>query len=375
LRTNLAIDKTLPLEINATLEGIFSKTYNNINFTNLNRQENETFEFEGVDKRPRYTTSSNDPTKSGYNSASRLDANYEEIVYLQNTNEGYSYNISFQLQKLFDFGLNVSASYSFGHSYDLNSGTSSVAYSNWRYVNQVNGLNSLELSKSNFDPGSRFVGFVSYQKEYLNKKMSTHISLYYNGQSGQPLSYIYNGDMNYDGSSNDLIYIPKTMADINLVPYTTKDAEGNNIIHSPEEQWTALDAYLSSDEYLKENRGGYAERNGARLPFQNNFDLRLMQEFKVQTGTVTNKLQISFDLLNLGNLLNSDWGHQYYATNLQSTLINYTGLENTGTSSAPNFTNKPKFTYTGGGLVNSNPYSASDLSSRWRGQIGIRYIF
>ena len=374
-RTNLAIDKTLPGEINATVEGIFSKTYNNINFTNLNRQVNETFVFDGVDKRPRYSTSSNDPTKSGYNSASRLDANYEEIIYLQNTNKGYSYNVSVQLQKLFDFGLNASVAYSYGHSYDLNSGTSSVAYSNWRYVNQVNGLNNLELTKSNFDPGSRFIGFVSYQKEYLNKSMSTHISLYYNGQSGQPLSYIYNGDMNYDGSVNDLVFIPKTSADINLVSYTTKDADGNTITHSPEEQWTALDAYLAGDDYLKEHRGEYAERNGARLPFQHNFDLRLMQEFKLKTGTITNKLQISFDLLNLGNLFNSDWGRQYYASNLQSNLINYTGLENLGTSSAPNFTNKPKFTYTGGGLVNGNPYSASDLSSRWRGQIGIRYIF
>jgi hypothetical protein len=205
--------------------------------------------------------------------------------------------------------------------------------------------------------------------------MSTQISLYYNGQSGQPLSFIYNGDMNYDGSSNDLIYIPKTSADINLVAYTTKDADGNTVNHTPEEQWTALDAYLNTDEYLKEHRGEYSERNGARLPFQHNFDLRIMQEFKVKTGPITNKLQISFDLLNIGNLFNTDWGRQYTASNLQSTLINYTGLEDLDSSSAYNFSNKPKFTYTGGGLVSGNPYSASDYLSRWRGQIGIRYIF
>lgn len=369
-RTNLAVDKTLPGDINVTLEGIFSKTYNNINFTNLNRQVNELFSFDGVDKRQRYTTSSNVTTASGYNSAARIDSKYEEIVYLQNTNKGYSYNFSLQLQKLFDFGLNASIAYSFGHSYDLNSGTSSVAYSNWRYVNQVNGLNNLELTKSNFDPGSRFVGFISYQKEYLNKMMSTQISLYYNGQSGQPLSYIYNGDMNYDGTVNDLVFIPKTSSDINLIPYTTT-VDGNTVTHSPAEQWTALDAYIQGDDYLKEHRGEYAERNGARLPFQHNFDLRIMQEFKLKTGTITNKLQVSFDLLNIGNLFNSDWGRQYYATNLQSNLIDFKGLEKIGTI----YTNKPTFTYTGGGLVNGNPYSASDLSSRWRGQIGIRYIF
>lgn len=206
----------------------------------------------------------------------------------------------------------------------------------------------------------------------MNKSMSTSISLYYNGQSGQPLSYIYNGDMNYDGTTNDLIYIPKQQSDINLV---TIPASGSTPAVTPDEQWKQLNAFIESDKYLREHRGEYAERNGARLPFQNNFDVRIMQEFKVKTGSVTNKFQVSFDLLNIGNLFNSDWGRQYSATNLQSTLINYTGLENLGTSQAPNFTNKPKFTYTGGGLVNGNPYSASDFYSRWRGQIGIRYIF
>ena len=115
--------------------------------------------------------------------------------------------------------------YSYGHSEDLNSGTSSVAYSNWRYVNNVGGLNNLELTRSNFDVGSRVVGFVSYLKKYLNDNMSTQVSLFYTGQSGQTLSYIYDGDMNYDGSSNDMIYIPKQMSDINLVPYTPSGAQ------------------------------------------------------------------------------------------------------------------------------------------------------
>ena len=374
-RTNLAIDKTLPYGINATIEGIFSKTFNNINFTNLNRQKNETFEFIGVDKRPRYTTISNIATTPGYNSASRIDPNYEEIVYLNNTNEGYSYNVSFQLQKLFDFGLDASIAYSYGESYDLNSGTSSVAYSNWRFVNQVNGLNNLELSKSNFDPGSRVVGFVSYKKEYMNKSMSTNISLYYNGQSGQPLSYIYNGDMNYDGASNDLIYIPAQQSDINLVAIPAK---GTVAEVTANQQWAQLNAFIEGDAYLSEHRGEYAKRNGARLPFQHNFDVRIMQEFKLKTGPITNKLQISFDLLNVGNLFNSDWGRQYSASNLQSTLINYTGLVDTDANSNDkiyNFSNTPSFTYTGGGLVNNNPYSASDFFSRWRGQFGIRYIF
>ena len=125
-RTNLAIDQKLPWGIIATVEGIFSKTYNNVNFINLNRQVDPAFTFAGVDQRPRYISG-------------RIDPNFEEIIKFENTNEGYSYNFVFMLQKQFDNGFNAQASYTYGKSMDLNSGTSSVAYSNWRYVNNVYG--------------------------------------------------------------------------------------------------------------------------------------------------------------------------------------------------------------------------------------------
>jgi hypothetical protein len=374
-RSNIGIDKVLPGGVVGTIEGIYSKTYNNINFINLNRDAQTDFTFVGVDQRPRYTTASTDPKNKGYVSAARIDANFEEIIKLENSNEGYSYNFVFQLKKDFKNGFNTMAAYTYGHSEDLNSGTSSVAYSNWRYVNNVGGLNDLKLSRSNFDMGSRVIGFVSYQKAYAQDKMSTQVSLFYTGQSGQTLSYIYNGDMNYDGSSNDLIYIPAQMSDINLIPYTTKDAAGASVTVTPQEQWDKLNAFIEGDKYLKANRGGYAERNGARLPFQNQFDVKVLQEFKFKTGNTTNKFQLSFDIQNIGNLINSDWGRQYYASNQQNSLIDFKGLENLGTSTAVNYSNKPTFTYTGGSLMKNKSYSASDLASRWRAQIGLRYIF
>ena len=353
-RTNLAIDQKLPFGIIATAEGIFSKTYNNVNFINLNRQVDPNFTFVGVDQRPRYISG-------------RIDANFEEIIKFKNTNEGYSYNFVFMLNKQFDNGLNASTSYTYGKSMDLNSGTSSVAYSNWRYVNNVYGLNDLRLTRSNFDLGSRITGLLSYRKEYLNSMLATQVSLYYNGQSGQPNSYIYNGDMNNDGtgsaaSGNDMIFIPASQSDINLItiPATTTAAAV-----TPDEQWAALDAFISNDPYLSKHRGAYAERNAARLPFQNQFDFRLLQEFKIKVGSTTNKLQLSFDILNVGNLINKEWGHSIYTSNQAFMLINYKGLVGS----------TPTFTYDGSGQTNGHAYYLSDYSSRFRCQVGLRYIF
>jgi len=347
-RTNIAIDKKLPWGLFGTVEAIFSKTYNNVNFINLNREVDPTFTFNGIDKRPRYKTG-------------RIDPNFDEIVKFENTDKGYSYNFVAMLQKEFQKGFMAQVSYSYGKSTDLNSGTSSVAYSNWRYVNNVYGPNDLRLSRSNFDMGSRITGLVSYHISYMRNKLTTQISLFYNGQSGQPVSYIYNGDMNNDGTNNDLIFIPATQADINLVDITGTNPK------TAAEQWSELDAFIKKDKYLNTHRGEYAERNGARLPFQNQFDLKLLQDIKINTGGNTNKLQLSFDILNIGNMINKKWGRSYFLTNQQFSVINYTGLV-TGTST-------PKFTFNPSGLTNGKPYSLSDIGSRWRAQIGLRYIF
>lgn len=374
-RTNLAVDKQLPWGLIATVEGIFSKTYNNINFINLNRQEQTGFEFSGPDNRTRYTTRSTDPTNKDYVTAARIDGNYEEIIKLENTDLGYSYNFVFQLQKTLDKGFSGSLAYTYGDSKDVNSGASSVALSNWQFVNHVNGANNLPITRSNFSMGSRVSGFVTYRKEYLNNMMATQVSLFYNGQSGQPFSYRYNGDLNYDGTSNDLVYIPRDASEINLVADKIT-VNGASVDLTPEQQWENLNAFIESDAYLSEHRGSYMQRNGARMPFQHQFDLRILQDFAVNTNNSKHRIQLSIDVLNVGNLFNDDWGKVYAMTNQEFALINFKGLKNDDTTGAFNYSsNTPLYSYTGGGLTNGKAWTAVDLLSRWRMQFGLRYIF
>ncbi len=170
--------------------------------------------------------------------------------------------------------------------------------------------------------------------------------------------------MNNDGTSNEMIYIPANQSDINLIDIPVSAT--NLTLITADEQWMALDVFISGNKYLNIHRGEYAERNAARLPFSHQFDIRLLQEIKVKSGGFTNKLQITLDILNFGNMLNKKWGHSIYASNQQFSLINCKGQVTTTT---------PTFTYDASGQTNGNPYLFSDFLSCWRGQIGLRYIF
>ena len=351
-RVNAAVDQRLPLDVVATLEGIYSKNLNNIYYQNLNLEQSGTLT--GADDRPVFR---------------RVPGNnFQDIIYLTNTSQGFAYSLTGQLQKTFvENGLSGSAAYTYSRAKDVNPGNSSQARSNWINVNQVYGLNNVREAFADNDVRSRVVAGLTYQINYLGFAGTT-ISVFYNGQSGLPLSYIYNGDVNNDaGRTNDLIYIPRDRSEINLVPFT--DREGNIVPGSatPDEQWAALDAFIESNDYLSSRRGQYAERNADRLPWQNQIDLRLMQEFRLSQADNSHRLQITFDVFNFTNLLNKDWGRQYQATFNAFQAIDFVGYE-PGTTT-------PRFNYTGRGLTNGNPYFVNDFQSRWRGQFGIRYLF
>jgi len=185
-----------------------------------------------------------------------------------NTNVGYSFNWSFKLQKNFKNGLFVSAAY-----------TASRYGDKHRIVGQIN--------KS-----------FSYGK---NKQWRTSLGAFYEYAQGGRFSYTYSGDINNDGSVlNDLIYIP-TESELATYNFSGTVAE-------QAEQRAALGAYIQQDEYLRGRRGNYAEKYAILSPWRGRWDVKLLQDYDFQIGGKTNTIQLSVDVLNLGNLLNSDWG-------------------------------------------------------------------
>ncbi|WP_092676009.1 TonB-dependent receptor [Hymenobacter arizonensis] len=366
LRTNLAVDYRLPLGIVATVEGIYSKTFNDVLPQDINLK-NATGTLPG-DGRPVFPAG-NAPAPAPANSPNRFrnTRDFNNVILLTNTSQGYQYSVTGELKKTFDGGLFASAAYNYGQSRDLYSGTSSVAVSTWEFNPHVSGPNNLPLSYSNFDLRHRVLGSFSYRKAYA-KNFATTISAFYNGQSGTPFSYTYFGtDINNDGgnpsgSSNDLIYIPRSQDEILLVTDNVNDRRTQAQI------WNELNSFIENDAYLSKNRGKYAARNAPRTPWQHRVDMRLMQDIFMTVGSKTHTLQLTLDVTNVGNFLNNDWGRDYFVANQNFGLLRFQGLEGTG--------GRPTFSYgTGTSATPTEAYQVSQLSSRWQAQFGARYLF
>ncbi len=365
-RGNLAVDKKLVPNVVLTLEGVFTKTVNNAFYKNLNISDNG----EGTvaiasTTRPLWTKYTN--------------ANYAQVIKLQNTNKGYSMNFTVQLQKTLSKGWAGSLAYTWGTASSYNDIPSSVALSNWRGTQTVNGLNKLDFSASNFDMGSRISGFITKEFKYLNKQMATSITLFYNGQSGQALSYVYSRNITGDdigttSSTTSLAYIPATFTEASFVDITGGATAS--------QQWADFQAYAAANKYLQKNAGKVAQRNGDRLPFENHFDLRIAQDFMVKS----HKLQVFFDVVNLGALLQQDAGRSYGngdgffpQTSTLFTVINSGAQKRDGVTVATPTTAAPVFQFNINNFTKIGetyrPYSVSTFTSRWSSQIGLRYSF
>lgn len=356
-RNNIAVDVKLPWGLVGTIEGIYSKNINDVIQYNANLKDSTT-NFSGPDTREKYIVN-------------RINSSVSSAMVLTNTNQGYSYSITAQLFKEFDNGFSGFVAYTHFGSKDMTSNPGSAAQSAWASNPSVANQNYPGLSYSNFAVPNRVVGSVTYSKEYA-KHLKTSVSLFYQGSNQGRLDYIYSNDMNGDGNAADLMYIPKDASEIIFDPITKKLADGTfETVFTPEAQQDAFWAYVEQDEYLKEHKGEYAERYGVVMPWLNRFDVKVLQDIFTTIGKDKKRhsLQLSLDLLNVGNLLNSNWGIYQKQTlgNYDITLLKYSKA----VDGVPHYT----MNYTGTSLPTSTYQPVLTTQSTWGAQVGVRYTF
>jgi hypothetical protein len=288
-RSNLAFDMKLPWNTVLTVEGIYSKDINAVMQKNINLPHT-TAKLSGPDNRPYWSTNRVNPTVGS-------------AMLLTNTNKGYQYSLTAQLTKNFSRGFSGMIGYTRTVAKDISANPGSSASSAWSSNTDVSFLNDPALSYSNFAIPHRIVGSISYRIEYL-KHLATTVSLYYQGSSQGRFSYTYTNDINNDGNSSDLMYIPKTKNELKFADYSRS---GETITAA--QQADAFWEYVEGDEYLNKHKGEYAERYAHVAPWRNRFDVKILQDIFANFGTDRRyTLQLSLDILNAGNLLNSEWG-------------------------------------------------------------------
>ena len=370
IRTSLAVDKQLARKLKLTIEAMFTKNINEIDYKRVDITT-PTLKSVGPDVRDVYTTGSAPsiiPIRAN-------GTNPYTGIYLLSNNEGlkgYSYNFTITLDKSWDNNWSFNANYNYGNSVVKNEGTSSQNNSQWRFMETVNGRNNFGLSRSDYDLGHRISAYTAKKFTYANKKLATTISFVYNGQSGNPYSYVTAGSMvrdNAAGDGNDLLYIPTTAQLSTMVFLTNTVGSGSTAVtFTPQQQRDAFEQFIVNDKYLSKNRGQYAERNGARLPFTHVVDLKLQQDFTVKFGSKSYALQLTFDMFNFTNFLSSKAGKQFFLGNDQSGILTFASYV-----SATNLTPQYRFTPRTASIFNISDGVFN--SSRWSSQIGVRLSF
>jgi outer membrane receptor for ferrienterochelin and colicin len=338
-RNSLAVDQKLPfLGLIATVEGLYTKSLKAVTERNIN-----------LAPVVRTRTEDGRPVFGGFN----RDKSFDRVILLANTNSGYSYNFTGQLERPDPGdGWYGKFAYTYGRAFDVNSTTSSQASSNFGF-NPVAGNPNIDvLSISDFELRHRFLAVLTYTHAFW-KGWDTTIGAIYEGASGHPYSVLYNGDANGDGQfSNDLVYVPTGPGDPIFAKW------GSTSTQTAAQNFASYNDYISNNAFLSKYRGQIAPRNGGRDPWINRLDLHFSQRIPVKWVWA----EFTADILNFTNLLNDHWGqikrYSTFGTPQPVTLNSTTQL----------------YTYTGVGskaIVQSD----QDLDSRWKVQLGIRVSF
>ncbi|QKJ32578.1 TonB-dependent receptor [Mucilaginibacter mali] len=354
-RSSLAFDYKTQDQWRFSIEGIYTSVIHDLKFQQTNTTDQVTYYPYDVQKQQPIFVNT------------KPSANFTNAYLLSNTSEGKRYSITGQVGKTWPMGLNAEFSYTYGQSKDITNGIRNSMESNWQ-LNQALNPNSPTLAFSNFDVRHRIVANLSYKLTYgADKKNSSNFALFFNAASGTPYSFGFlPSAIDGTGQQVSLAYIPsvgETIKFFSTTPNTPSAAE--------QAMANAFDQYINADQYLSTRRGKFTERNGARTPWNTSADFRFTQDFSVGSGAKKQMLTFTFDIINLTNLLNRNWGHYYFSPNTFNSTSSIGLTRNVTPSFANAATTYPTYKFVNPGV----PYAVDPFQSRYQMQFGVRYTF
>ncbi|HXE80627.1 MAG TPA: carboxypeptidase regulatory-like domain-containing protein [Vicinamibacterales bacterium] len=368
-RSNIAVDQRLPFGFTGTAEFIYNRDIDGIYYINANLPAAQS-RFVGADNRPRWV---GPPCLSQGNPGgcvTRINAEPGNVVsnaiVLKNQNIGRSWHISGALERRWRDAF-IKTAYSYGESKNTVD-PGSIAFGSWNGNPHSGDPNNPGLGHAvglaGFPPpgnAHRFFLAGSLRREYLSFGATT-LSFFWESRTQGNTSYVFSGDLNGDGgTANDLIYIHRSIDEMNFQTFTS-----GGRTFTAAEQAAAWNAYIEQDGYLRKHRGEYAVKGAVFLPLVHRLDVSVAQEIFRNIGGTRNGLEFRADIVNFGNLLNSDWG-------VGQRLISNSPLTNPGADAEGRATYRLRVI--DGQLISRSLESTSNITDVWRVLFTIRYTF
>ena len=342
-KSSLAFDYSFPTSFpfTFTAEGIFNKTINAVAISDWSMRDVAGFaRFNGADNRPIYPT----------------DFRYETKAFvLENTNQGYGWSASAQINMRPIESLSLMAAYTHTVNKEITGMPGSAAESAFTYVPTNEGPNYIKLHNSQYVTPDRVVASLTH-----HDKSGNHYSFIYEAwRGGYNYSYMTTNDMNGDGYNYDALYIP-----------TDEEVSGRQFRFVSSDDQTRFMDFVHNDKYLRTHQGSYAEGYSVYSPWVHRVDFSYKHDFTVKCGKNTNTLQLCLDLKNVLNLFNSSWGVSKYlnpAIGSDARILKYEGVDAEGyaTFSTPSAISGTTETFV--------PNHA--LGQCWYASVGIKYLF
>ncbi len=360
---NLAFEHELPwMGMIGGIEAIFTQVedgiyYEHLNLGRVGRLGQDGRSLYWVNTNPSQYTASSGFFGAASNARAGANQAFREVLLAKNTGKGNGESYTVSLQKPFREDETWSAQIALTHAdaTEVNGLTSSRAISNWASRAIINP-NEEVSSRSPYVVGDRLNG--AFNKRWtLWGDNTTEFALFYEVRKGKPYAWTFNNDANGDGlAGNDLMYIPLAPGDVLFV-----GADAN--ARAAEE--AAFFDYINS-QGLDQYAGQVIPRNSHYSPWTNSFDIRLSQEIPMWFD---HKAEVWLDVLNIGNMLNKDWGQideVFFQSNgaQARSFANFAGIDPaTG-----------RYVYD---FINPEQFGRRDRTaeSRWAVAVGFRYRF
>ncbi|MGY0503792.1 TonB-dependent receptor [Luteimonas sp. e5] len=277
------------------------------------------------------------------------------VMLMRNTSKGKSHQLTLGLMKPLTQTWGWSAFYTRTNAWEVSPLTSSQNTSNWNNTLIFN-TNENVARASRYALRDRLSGTVEFKRAFFGD-YNTRVGLFYEGRSGRPFSYIFYNDVNGDGATtNDLFYVPGGPGDVLWT--------GGAAMEQAFFQW------LDANPELSKYRGQVAPANAFRASWVNSFDLRVAQELPgFWRG---HKTEIALDVMNIGNLLNKDWGliddYGFFSTRR---VANYAGIDPATGKYVYNFTGSTDNPQ----IQENNNDKGNTGVSRWSAMLSFKYKF